>query len=175
AQRMVDQVAQLMRRTLEAAEEDLVPLEWELDSARTYLAIEEIRLGSRLEVTYEVDDALAEIAVPPLLLQPVVENAVKHGIAPSTQRGRIEVGARREGEQVILTVRDSGPGLADGSKAGDAAPEDTGRGLEITRNRLRTLYPDQHTLSLRNLQPTGLEVAIHIPGLTLEGASGHVG
>ena len=166
AQRMVDLVAQLMRRTLEVTDDELVPLEWELESVRTYLAIEKIRLGARLEVAYEIDPSLAEIAVPPLLLQPLVENAIKHGIAPSEQLGRIEVsarcdGERRDGDQLILEVRDTGPGIRDDT-------DDDGRGLGITRGRLTALYPDRHSLTLRNLEPAGFEVAIRMPRVSIE-------
>ncbi len=169
AQRMVDLVAQLMRRTLEVADDELVPLEWELESARTYLAIEEIRLGARLEVVTEIDPSLADAAVPPMLLQPVVENAVKHGIAPYEQPGRVEVGARRDGENLILEVRDTGPGID------EDASDDDGRGLGITRGRLAALYPERHALTLRNLEPAGFEVAIRIPLVPIEPDEEHHG
>lgn len=159
AKQMLDLVARLMRQSLEVADEDWVPLEWELESVRAYLEIERIRLGERLQVAVDVEESARAFPVPPLLLQPLVENAIKHGIAPHLEPGRIEVCAGQADDGIVLVVRDSGPGLGDGPGDGDA----DGHGLLITRSRLEKLYGSSDLLQLRDLKPRGFEAIVHLP------------
>jgi two-component system LytT family sensor kinase len=156
AQAMVERLADLMRHTLEAAEESLVPLSAELTSVQNYLQIEQIRLGDRLHITFDVNDAPLDALVPPLVFQPLVENAIKHGIAPFGSAGRIEVRAAACSDGVELVVRDSGPGMAAGGEA-------DGRGLRLTTRRLRQFYGDRFLLDLHNLEPTGFESRLKLP------------
>ena len=110
AQEMLDRVSRLMRQTLEVADDDWVPLDWEMGSVKAYLEIERIRLGDRLEVSIGAEEDVRQADVPPLLLQPLVENAIKHGVASQPGPGSVAVHARRDDRDLVLTVRDSGPG-----------------------------------------------------------------
>lgn len=157
AREMVDRLADLLRRTLDAAEAPFVPVSWEIQVADAYLHIEQVRLGARLDVHIEADTLPDHARISPLLLQPLVENAIKHGIARQTGPGRVDVIARPLGDQLEFVVRDTGPGLHDG-----AVPAD-GHGLSLTRRRLQALYGEAFALELTNLQPRGFEVRLRIP------------
>jgi sensor histidine kinase YesM len=145
-----------------------VPLERELDLVRAYLDIERIRLGARLSISYEIDDAARGVMVPPFLLQPLVENAVKHGIAPYATPGSVRVTARVEGGRVHVTVLDSGrppaeaPEHASSAGARSLASPSTGRGLQITRRRLNTVYGQSYSMTLGREGP-GMAVHLDLP------------
>ncbi len=111
AERMLIRLADLLRLTLEHRATQEVPLRRELEFLERYLDIERVRFGDRLTVRVLAPPETQHALVPSLILQPIVENAIKHGIAPQTERGRIEIEARREQTQITLEVRDSGPGL----------------------------------------------------------------
>jgi two-component sensor histidine kinase len=166
AQEMVELLAALMRQTLEAADEDLVSLDWELETVKTYLRIEKVRLGDRLTVRIESNGVAPDWAVPPFLLQPLVENAVKHGIAPRPGPGAVDVFIRTEAGQLEFTVRDTGPGC----RKPPAAEEREGYGLSIIRRRLENLYGREFSIVQRNLDPGGFEVSIRIPQQKIESA-----
>ena len=158
ARTMVVRLADLMKSVFERIDTERVPFERELDMIRAYLDVERIRIGSRLSVTFDVDDAARGVLVPPFLLQPLVENAVKHGIAPFPGPGRIDVRATITGGELRVIVRDSGR-----SGAGSAgASSGTGRGLQITRRRLDGAYGDGYRLTLAPA-PDGTSVEIDIP------------
>lgn len=128
AEAMTDRLAELFRQIVERAEAPSIPLREELAFVEAYLGIEQARLGSRLRVAVEVPEELEGDAVPPLSLQVLVENAVKHGIAPMEGGGDIRITARREGADLILEVSDPGNGI--GVEPG------TGTALETLRSRL---------------------------------------
>jgi signal transduction histidine kinase len=134
AQAMLDRLIAFLRATLEASRAGAHPLAAEFARLADYLALMQVRMGPRLTARFELPEALAALPVPPLLLQPLVENAVKHGLEPKVEGGRIEVRARRDGRRLVLEVRDSGVGL--GAAAGDG----TRFGLAQVRERLATLY-----------------------------------
>lgn len=159
AQEMVELVADLMRQTLDVAEQHLVPLGWELEAVDTYLRIEKIRLGDKLVIHVDKGPGVADCAVPPFLLQPLVENAIKHGIAPVPGPGEVRVTTKIAGDRLELTVRDTGPGYESAANG----EEREGRGLSITRRRLENLYGDRFSIDRRNLEPSGCEVRITIP------------
>jgi sensor histidine kinase YesM len=108
-----------------------------------------VRMGPRLQVNLQLPPELATLPLPPLLLQPLVENAIKHGLEPKVEGGRLDVSAHREagpkGAQLVLQVRDTGVGLG---AAASAAAAGSGFGLEQVRTRLRTLYGEAATLTL---------------------------
>lgn len=164
AQQMVELVAGLMRSTLELSEEGFITLAEELRLARRYLEIEQIRLGSRLEVDWSLDERADGVLVPPLLLQPLIENSVKHGVAGSVTPRKITVSTAVVGEEVEIRVADDGPGA-------DLAPgEGSGRGLAITRGRLAALYDGRSRLAVANLGPHGFEVRVVLPAETADPA-----
>jgi LytS/YehU family sensor histidine kinase len=130
-----------------------VPLKDELDFIERYLAIEQARFHDRLTARMQIAPDTLTAAVPSLILQPLVENAVRHGFAQSTQAGLIEITATRVGEMLLLQVRDDGRGLP---------PDATeGVGLSNTRARLQQLYGGAHRFNLRN--GAGLTVELAIP------------
>jgi signal transduction histidine kinase len=155
---MIARLSDFLRATLNDAGAPDVPLAEEIDFARRYLDIEQIRFGERLHVTFDVDDEVLAVPVPALILQPLVENAIKHAVAPREDGGRIVVQARREGETLVLWVMDDGPGLDPA-----AAVEGGGIGLANTRDRLRQLYGEAGRLHLERADGGGLCAAVHIP------------
>lgn len=158
ADRMIARLGELLRSTLDHAGAAEVPLQQELDFIAPYLEIERARLGPRLQVRFDVEPETLDALVPNLLLQPLVENAVRHGIAPQRGPGLIEVVSRKEGDRLQLKVRDTGAGLASGAALKE------GVGLGNTRTRLRHLYGDAH---LFRIAPApggpGVEVALELP------------
>jgi two-component sensor histidine kinase len=159
ADRMIARLGELLRSTLENADRQEVPLKQELDFIQPYVEIEKARLGPRLTVEMEVDPAAMDARVPNLILQPLVENAIRHGIAPRPEPGRIAIRARRERNVLHLVVHDDGPGLAQR----DGAPVKEGIGLANTRARLQQLYGADHSFQLSNGAGRGLMVVITIP------------
>lgn len=157
AQEMVLRLSHLLRETLDTSDTELIPLGRELELARTYLGVERIRLGDRLTVEWSVDGELAAVLVPPLLLQPLIENAVQHGVASHPGPGIVEIAARREHDRILLTIADSGPG--------DAADVDLeeGHGLAITRRRLAAAYGGAARLELGPHAPRGVEAHVSLP------------
>ena len=148
AQAMLDQLIAFLRATLNGSRALEHPLHAEFERTRDYLALMEVRMDERLRIRFDLPDALAEVPVPPLLLQPLVENAIKHGLEPSVTGGRIEVKAAREGDTLTLAVRDTGVGLGQRTFNGSSFGKGTSFGLQQVRERLETLYGDLACLSL---------------------------
>jgi len=142
AQAMLDQLIAFLRATLNGSRALEHPLHAEFERTRDYLALMQVRMDDRLRIRFDLPETLAEVPVPPLLLQPLVENAIKHGLEPSVTGGRIEVKAAREGDTLTLAVRDTGVGL------GRRASNGTSFGLQHVRERLETLYGGTACLSL---------------------------
>jgi two-component system LytT family sensor kinase len=143
ADEMLGALAELLRSSLRTSHSDEVPLEEELAVLDRYLAIMRARFGDRLEVSIALDPAAAGALVPSLILQPLVENAIRHGNAERAGRGAIAVRARREGERLVLEVEDDGPGDA----RHDGHRTESGVGLAATAERLHLLYGDEQTFS----------------------------
>jgi signal transduction histidine kinase len=144
AQAMLDHLIAFLRATLEASRSAKQPLAAEFAHLRDYLALMAVRMGPRLAVTLDLPPELTAMPVPPLLLQPLVENAIKHGLEPKVEGGRITVAAQREGAVLRLTVRDTGVGLGATRSAGGTA-----FGLEQVRTRLAALYGSGARLDLQ--------------------------
>ena len=155
AQRMVARLADLLRGVLATRAEE-IPLREELALARAYLDVEQVRFEDRLAVSVESDPALAEALVPALLLQPLIENAIRHGIARRPGAGRLDVRAAAAAQRLVLAVRDDGQGLA-------AAETGAGVGLGSLRARLERLYEGRASLSLRPLPGGGAETVVELP------------
>jgi two-component system LytT family sensor kinase len=159
ADAMLARLSDLLRITLDRIGTQQVTLEEELDFVQKYLDIEHARFGDRLHITVDVEPVTLDASVPNLLLQPLVENAVRHGITQKVAGGQIDIIARREGDELRLIVRDNGYGvLADKLDAFN-----TGLGLTNTRSRLEHLYGRRHTCAFRTPPGGGLEVSVVIP------------
>jgi two-component system sensor histidine kinase AlgZ len=133
AERMTTQLAALLRASLDAASEPLVPLDQEIMMVRTYLEIEQVRLRERLRFEIAVAADAQPESVPRLSLQTLVENSVKHAVAPRREGGVVRVAARRSGTRLLITVGDDGPGFA-------ATASPPGHGLALLRERIAVLY-----------------------------------
>ena len=142
ADTMITRLGDLLRAALAGAETQEVPLREELTLLELYLAVEQVRFGSRLSVKIDVAPDALEAQVPNLILQPLVENAIRHGIEPRARPGRIELRARRENGALSVVVSDDGAGLS-----GNAQIKE-GIGLSNTRARLRELYGANHRFEL---------------------------
>ena len=152
---MIERLGDFLRMTLAHPGAQDVTLKEELEFVNCYLAIEKIRLQERLETRIDVEPQVLDALVPNLILQPIVENAIHHGIAPRSARGRLEIQARRHRSLLSLRVRDNGPGIH--------APNGEGVGLSNTRARLARLYGSGHRLALENAAEGGLVVTLEIP------------
>lgn len=137
---------------------DWVPLAREWDFVRSYLELERVRLGDRLRVTLEADETALDATVPPFSLQPVVENAILHGIAPRASGGSVAVSARRSGGRLTLTVSDDGLGTRTAAVA--ASPR---IGLRLLQERLGALYAGRAHLSFDNPESGGFRVCLDLP------------
>lgn len=158
ADRMIEQLGALLRETLRVGDRPVVPLETELETLRTYLGIEQTRLGARLQVDLRVADDALTAEVPSLFLQPLVENAIRHGVAPHGRDGWVRVDAVRAGDRLRVSVRDSG----DSPDEGTLARATSGVGLANTRARLEHLYPGDHRLAL-DATGDGFCVSVDMP------------
>lgn len=159
ALRMLGGVGDLLRLALDNTGSQLVPLKQELDFLGRYLAIEQVRFHDRLDVRMDIAPDVWNAQVPNLLLQPLVENAIRHGIAPRAAAGRLEIRAERRRDALWLEVRDDGVGLP----AGFDCAACTGVGLRNVRGRLRQLYPGAHRLAVAAAEGGGVAVALEIP------------
>jgi signal transduction histidine kinase len=158
ADRMLARLGELLRRVLRRSSDPFVTLGEELEFVELYLEIEQARFGERLRVGFDVDPSARSAMVPHLLLQPLVENAVRHGIAPSTTGGRVDILAAPDGGELRVEVRDSGMGLPPGW-----APSRVGVGLSSVRTRLEHVYGARHTLSIESPPGGGVRVRISLP------------
>ena len=159
AEEMLGRLADLLRCVLEEGEAQEVPLHRELEYVRLYLSIEQVRFEDRLRVTMAIDPVALDAAVPHMALQPIVENAVRHGIARTSRAGTIHISADASDASVEIRVRDDGPGIrAEG-------PEGWGIGLANTRTRLAQLYGGAASLTIRDGSP-GAIVTMVLPRRT---------
>ena len=160
--RMIARLSELLRATLDGGAEPVIPLRRELDLLQRYLDILQIRFQGRLETSVDCEPGLADALVPNLILQPLVENAIKHGVGRAEGCGRIEVRARRSGGELILSVKDSGGGALEGDGP-VAVPPGAGVGLRNTRARLEQLYGQRQRFSLDPLAEGGMIATIAVP------------
>jgi two-component system LytT family sensor kinase len=159
ARRLMGQLGDLLRASLTHAARPLVTLGEELTFLDDYLAIESARFEGRMTVSVHADDELLDAMVPGFLLQPLVENAIRHGVAPRLSGGHVEVTARREGSVLKLRVRDNGVGLA----AGWQLQQNAGVGLSNVASRLEHLYGRTDLLRMTAVQEGGVEVQLDLP------------
>jgi two-component system LytT family sensor kinase len=156
AELMLAKLAELLRRTFETADVQELPLDEELEFIEAYLTIQRLRYGDRLRVSIDVSDAVRQARVPSLILQPLVENAIRHGVAEKPGPGRVEIGARLENAEVVVSIANDGPSLP--------VTVREGYGLRNTRSRMLALYGPRGSFVF-GPQPNGGAVAtLRIPG-----------
>jgi signal transduction histidine kinase len=168
ADTMLSRLAELLRVSLRTTQAQEVPLAAELEALDHYVALLRARFGDRLALRVEVDAAVRQALVPSLILQPLVENAVRHGNLSTVGRGRVDVTARQAGDRLRVEVDDDGPGIV--MEAG-VETASKGIGLSATRERLRLLYGDAQRLTLDTRPAGGFQVAFELP-LRLADGSG---
>jgi sensor histidine kinase YesM len=158
AQAMLDRLIAFLRATLTASRVGMHPLAAEFDRIADYLALMQVRMGPRLQFAFDLPHDLRETPLPPLLLQPLVENCITHGLEPKVEGGRIDVRAQRQATMLVLTVRDSGVGLSHA-----AATQGTRFGTQQVRDRLAALYGAAATFSLAAAADGSTEARITLP------------
>ena len=156
ARGMLEAFTAFLRASYLTARDRTVPLSRELDLVKNYLDVLELRMGDRLRYRIEVPDDLREFPLPPLLIQPLVENAVKHGLEPAKAGGAVLVRATREQDRVRITVADTGLGISEKS-------EEQGIGLDNVRKRIHLAYGDRGGLTIGENTPNGALVTIELP------------
>jgi LytS/YehU family sensor histidine kinase len=157
AQGMLDHMIAYLRATLSASRTATHSLQAEFDRLQDYLELMGIRMGPRLAFTLDLPPDLAQHPVPALLLQPLVENSIQHGLEPKVEGGRITVSARREGEQLVLEVADTGVGPSDASEGGK------GFGMTQVRERLATLHGTAASIDFCAAPQGGACTSIRLP------------
>jgi sensor histidine kinase YesM len=157
AEEMLARLSDLLRCVLDDMEAQEVPLSRELEYLKLYLSIEQVRFQDRLRVEIAVDPEVLDAAVPHMVLQPIVENAIRHGIGKSSTAGRIQISACRAGDKLEIKVQDDGPGLASNHT------QTRGIGLANTRARLNQLYGDSARLSVENGEQGGVAATMLLP------------
>jgi two-component system LytT family sensor kinase len=161
-------LARFLRASLEQQDRPLVPLREEMDTVSAYLEIEKLRFGDRLQVEQHVDPSVLDAPVPPFLIQPLVENAVRHGARAWQQRGLerglVQLEVRPEGNTIMIRVADNGPGIpADQRRAILTGPTDGAHALALLRRRLLSLYDGRFELTLSDRPGGGAMVTVCLP------------
>jgi signal transduction histidine kinase len=159
ALKMLLGLSDLMRITVDRPKDHLVPLASEVDFLQRYVGLQQTRFADRLQVEYCIGEECRAIPVPTFLLQPLVENAIRHGVAPQAGSCRIEIGARCDGGVLRLWVKDEGVGLAPGFDL----TRDAGTGLTNTQSRLRQIYGADATFSVKPGASSGTTIEIALP------------
>ncbi|MFC3052690.1 sensor histidine kinase [Kordiimonas pumila] len=161
ANRMLTKLSSFLRYTLVNQPTQRVTLDQELHALGLYLDIEKVRFQDRLILDFDIDERARDALIPSLILQPLIENAIKYAVAPSIDGGQIRLKATIANNRLLISIIDSGPGMEDPdhivSKSG------SGVGIVNTKERLKQIYTDDHQLQIRNLEPTGLGIFIEIP------------
>ena len=156
---MLTGLADLLRHSLEQQDRQEVPLKEELEFLERYLEIEQVRFRDRLRVSFAVDPDVYDAAVPTLFLQPLVENAVRHAVAPSVSPRAVVVRARSEGDELVVSVEDDGPGLPEGW----TLDRNQGVGLRNVRERMEKLYGDEGRLEVTRGEEGGVVATARLP------------
>jgi two-component system, LytTR family, sensor kinase len=166
AEEMLSRLSDLLRCVLDDVDAHEVPLRRELEYLQLYLSIEQVRFQDRLQVEIASDPGVLEAAVPHMILQPLVENAIRHGVCRSSSAGRIRIGACRVSGRLELKIQDDGPGLAAANSG-----QTCGIGLANTRARLSQLYGDMARLCVENEEHGGVAATVTLPCHILAPAS----
>jgi sensor histidine kinase YesM len=162
ADKMVARLGEFLRMTLRNSGTSEITLEEEVKFLECYLDIERIRFEDRLSVNFEIEPSVLTARVPNLIMQPIVENAIRHGIAPQTGPATLAIRAQRRNDSLILEVEDNGPGLSEAA-TGSRPQHESGLGLSNTRGRLEKFYGGTQRLRLESIPGGGLRVTLLIP------------
>jgi signal transduction histidine kinase len=168
ADKMVARLGDFLRMTLENSGNHAVSLKQEMDFVGRYLEIESVRFQDRLVVKMNIDPETIAARVPNLILQPIVENAIKHGISRQTDVGSLIISSERHGDRLQIRVEDSGPGLQPSNENGKGS-KTGGIGLANTRARLAHLYAENYRFEIKNAVPHGVIVTVELPFETKNG------
>jgi LytS/YehU family sensor histidine kinase len=158
ADRMISRLSDLLRLTFDRSGAPRIPLQEELEFLQKYLEIEQTRFHDRLSVRFDIDPDTLDAEVPRLILQPLVENAIKHGVSPKPGAGLVQISTKRQGDNLWIEVSDNGVGLS----AGARQQLRSGVGLSNTRDRLECLYGDAHRIEFSD-DTRGLAVRLQFP------------
>jgi signal transduction histidine kinase len=159
ANKAVSRLSDFLRYTLDNDPMSRVTLGSELSAIDLYLEIEKVRFGDRLIIEKSIEAKAQDALVPSLILQPLIENAIKYAITPSEEGGTLRISARVQHQTLVLQLSDTGPGLGNGNNG----QKSSGVGLKNTRERLQQLYGDNQAFTLAPNEPTGLRITINIP------------
>ena len=162
ANEMVTKLSKFLRYSLDHSPLDRVTLAHELETSKLYLDIEIVRFAERLKLQFEVAENAQSALVPTMLLQPIIENSIKHGITKVESGGTILIKASKNGGLLTLEVADDGPGLPE-EDAEARLSLSKGVGISNIRNRLKEIYGSNHELTFANAVPNGLKVTVTIP------------
>lgn len=154
AKLMLEQFIVYLRATLSATREEHSTLGSEFDMMKNFLAILQIRMGDRLQVRFDLPRELSDLPVPPMLMQPLVENAIKHGLEPKIEGGEVALSVKRNGEKIAITIADTGLGFQNSTS--------NGIGLKNVRERLQQLYGEAGSLTIEDNMPCGTRITILI-------------
>ncbi|MTI89518.1 MAG: hypothetical protein FH748_16305 [Balneolaceae bacterium] len=159
AQEMVSRLSDMLRYSLESFDKEQVPLSDEINFIKTYLKLEKKRLGDRLQIEYDIDKHLNQTLIPPMICQPLVENAVKHGISPLEEGGKVTIRIKEQTNTIAFSIEDTGTGIE-----ATSLPElSTGIGLKNTNEMLINRYGIEATLNISKNKPRGTTIKFSIP------------
>ncbi len=161
ANKMLTKLSSFLRYTLVNQPTQRISLDQELYALGLYLDIEKVRFQDRLSIEFDIDEDSKTALVPSLILQPLIENAIKYAIAPSIDGGTITVCAKVVGQRLVLALKDTGPGLEDINHI--VSQSGSGVGIANTKERLLQIYGEDHEFRLENLEPSGLGIYIQVP------------
>jgi len=163
ANEMLTKLSKFLRYSLDHSPLDRVSLLHELETSRLYLDIEKVRFGDRLRLEFDIASDAESALVPTMLLQPIIENSIKHGISKVESGGSITIRAQRVGDNLLIEVGDDGPGVQNRTAPGEEFVLSNGVGVSNIRNRLQEIYGSRHELEFLPVVPHGLTVRVTIP------------
>lgn len=161
ADRMLTRLSSFLRYSLVNEPTQKVSLDQEIQALNLYLEIEKARFQERLKLEFDIEERARDALIPSLIMQPIIENAIKYAIAPNEDGGTIKVSARLAGPRLELAIEDDGPGLSVDSTG--APTHSSGVGLANTKERLRQLYHAEQIIKVQNIEPHGLRVTLCLP------------
>lgn len=170
AEEMIQRLIRFLNLTLENPGEQIVTLQKELEFLNTYLEIEQVRFQERLRVNMDIDPQTLQACVPNLIMQPIVENAIRHGIAPLIEPGVISIRSSKVDGRLQIQIQDNGPGMVENGNGNGNGKSREGLGLANTRSRLVQLYGKSQKMEMSSGKPCGLLVTLEIPFQTPAGA-----